>query len=86
MRAKITEVGVYVDVDAPKGQDLSLVMEEMRAQYEKIIKKNAEEVKAWHESQVPRVIRLRHFLLSVIARKSRSSILCTDHGGAGPSD
>ncbi|XP_051907388.1 keratin, type I cytoskeletal 18-like [Hippocampus zosterae] len=55
LRAKIIHVGVHVDVDAPKGQDLSRVMEEMRSQYEKIIKKNAEEVKAWHESQITEV-------------------------------
>ncbi|XP_049609996.1 keratin, type I cytoskeletal 18-like [Syngnathus scovelli] len=52
LRAKSTEVGVHVDVDAPKGQDISRVMEEMRAKYEKIILKNAEEVKEWHEYQM----------------------------------
>ncbi|XP_019718699.1 keratin, type I cytoskeletal 18-like [Hippocampus comes] len=55
LRAKITHVAVQVDVDAPKGQDLARVMEEMRSQYEKIIKKNAEELKAWHESQITEV-------------------------------
>ncbi|XP_077371550.1 keratin, type I cytoskeletal 18-like [Festucalex cinctus] len=55
MRAKISQVGVHVDVDAPKGQDISRVMEEMRATYEKIILKNAEEVKAWHESKITEV-------------------------------
>lgn len=52
LRAQITQVGVHVDVDAPKGQDLARIMEEMRAKYEKIALKNQEEVKAWHESQV----------------------------------
>lgn len=52
MRARITQVGVHVDVDAPKGQDLARLMEEMRAKYEKIALKNQEELKAWHESQV----------------------------------
>ncbi|XP_061689484.1 keratin, type I cytoskeletal 18-like [Syngnathoides biaculeatus] len=54
-RAKITHVGVHVDVDAPKGQDLARVMEEMRSKYEKLILKNAEEVKSWHESQIREV-------------------------------
>lgn len=52
LRAQITQAGVRVDVDAPKGQDLARVMEEMRAKYEKIAQKNQEELKAWHESQV----------------------------------
>ncbi|XP_061553027.1 keratin, type I cytoskeletal 18-like [Phycodurus eques] len=54
-RAKITHVGVHVDVDAPKGQDLAWIMEEMRAKYEKLILKNVEEVKAWHGSQITEV-------------------------------
>lgn len=52
LRAHITQAGVHVDVDAPKGQDLARVMEEMRQKYEKIALKNQEELKAWHESQV----------------------------------
>lgn len=52
LRAHITQAGVHVDVDAPKGQDLARVMEEMREKYEKIALKNQEELKAWHESQV----------------------------------
>lgn len=52
LHAQITQAGVHVDVDAPKGQDLARVMEEMRAKYEKIALKNQEELKAWHESQV----------------------------------
>ncbi|GAA6223548.1 keratin, type I cytoskeletal 18-like [Lates japonicus] len=55
LRAQITQVGVQVDVDAPKGQDLSKIMEEMRAKYEKIALKNQEELKAWHESQITEV-------------------------------
>lgn len=52
MHALITQGSVHVDVDAPKGQDLNRIMEEMRAKYEKIAQKNQEELKAWHESQV----------------------------------
>jgi len=54
LRAQIT-YGVHVDVDAPKGQDLARIMEEMRAKYEKIALKNQEDVKAWHESQITEV-------------------------------
>ncbi|KAK6320959.1 keratin, type I cytoskeletal 18 isoform X1 [Coregonus clupeaformis] len=52
MRNQITQSGVQVDVDAPKGQDLSLVMEEMRAKYEKMALKNTEDLKVWHENQI----------------------------------
>ncbi|XP_032375681.1 keratin, type I cytoskeletal 18 [Etheostoma spectabile] len=55
LRAKITEVGVRVDVDAPKGQDLARILEEMRASYEKIVLKNQRELKAWHETQIKEV-------------------------------
>lgn len=52
LRAQITQAGVHVDVDAPKGQDLARIMAEMREKYEKIALKNQEELKAWYESQV----------------------------------
>ncbi|KAJ8259059.1 hypothetical protein COCON_G00180710 [Conger conger] len=52
LRNQIAQSGVQVDVDAPKGQDMSQVMEDMRANYEKMATKNAEELKAWHESQI----------------------------------
>ncbi|KAK5863134.1 hypothetical protein PBY51_000186 [Eleginops maclovinus] len=55
LRAQISQVGVRVDVDAPKGQDLAKIMEEMRASYEKIARKNQEELKTWHESQITEV-------------------------------
>ncbi|XP_067226491.1 keratin, type I cytoskeletal 18 [Chanodichthys erythropterus] len=50
--SQITQSGVQVDVDAPKGHDLVKIMEEMRAKYEKIALKNQEELKAWHESKI----------------------------------
>ncbi|XP_037540951.1 keratin, type I cytoskeletal 18 [Nematolebias whitei] len=55
LRTQITQVGVHVDVDAPKGQDLAKIMEEMRAKYERIALKNQEELKVWHESQITEV-------------------------------
>ncbi|CAN9515866.1 unnamed protein product [Ophioblennius macclurei] len=55
LRAQIMQGSVHVDVDAPKGQDLSKIMEEIRAKYERIALKNQEEVKAWHESQITEV-------------------------------
>lgn len=52
LQAHIAQAGVHVDVDAPKGQDLNRIMEEIRAKYEKIALKNQEELKAWHDTQV----------------------------------
>lgn len=52
LRHQITRSGVQVDVDAPKGQDLAQIMEDMRANYEKIGAKNAEDLKRWHDNQV----------------------------------
>lgn len=52
LRSQITNSGVQVDVDAPKGQDLAQIMEDMRANYEKITGKNVEDLKKWHENQV----------------------------------
>lgn len=52
LRNQIAQSGVQVDVDAPKGQDLAQIMEEMRSKYEKMAQKNQEDLKKWHESQV----------------------------------
>jgi len=52
MRNQIAQSGVHVDIDAPKGQDLSEIMNEIRAKYEKTALQNQEELKLWHESQV----------------------------------
>ncbi|CAG5982950.1 unnamed protein product [Menidia menidia] len=52
LRNQISHSGVQVDVDAPKGQDLAQIMEDMRSNYEKIALKNAEDLKRWHENQM----------------------------------
>ncbi|KAK2862359.1 hypothetical protein Q5P01_001892 [Channa striata] len=52
LRNQISQSGVQVDVDAPKGQDLSQIMEDMRSNYEKIAVKNAQDLKQWHENQI----------------------------------
>ncbi|XP_043963749.1 keratin, type I cytoskeletal 18 [Gambusia affinis] len=55
LRNQIAQSGVHVDVDAPKGQDLAQIMAEIRARYEKMAKKNQEDLKVWHESQIVEV-------------------------------
>ncbi|XP_070815467.1 keratin, type I cytoskeletal 18-like [Chaetodon trifascialis] len=55
LRNQISQSGVQVDVDAPKGQDLSQIMEDVRANYEKIAMKNADDLKRWHENQIAEV-------------------------------
>ncbi|KAL6111728.1 uncharacterized protein ACO6RY_08648 [Pungitius sinensis] len=52
IRNQISQSGVQVDIDAPKGQDLAQVMEEVRGNYEKMAIKNAEDLKRWHENQI----------------------------------
>lgn len=52
LRNQISKSGVQVDVDAPKGQDLAQIMDEVRTNYEKLAVKNAEDLKRWHENQV----------------------------------
>uniref|UniRef100_A0A3B4BDU3 IF rod domain-containing protein n=1 Tax=Periophthalmus magnuspinnatus TaxID=409849 RepID=A0A3B4BDU3_9GOBI len=52
LRNQISQSGVQVDVDAPKGQDLSQIMEEVRANYEKMAQKNTADLKRWHENQI----------------------------------
>ncbi|KAJ3585801.1 hypothetical protein NHX12_012210 [Muraenolepis orangiensis] len=52
LRSQISQSGVQVDVDAPKGQDLAQIMAEIRSKYENMALKNQEELKTWHESQI----------------------------------
>ncbi|KAK9529294.1 hypothetical protein VZT92_013398 [Zoarces viviparus] len=52
LRSQISQSGVQVDVDAPKGQDLAQVMADVRGNYEKSAMKNAEDLKRWHENQI----------------------------------
>ncbi|CAI5646663.1 unnamed protein product [Oreochromis niloticus] len=55
LRVQIAQAGVHVDVDAPKGQDLGRIMEEIRAKYEKIALQNQQELEAWHNSQITEI-------------------------------
>ncbi|XP_044036569.1 keratin, type I cytoskeletal 18-like [Siniperca chuatsi] len=52
LRNQISQSGVQVDVDAPKGHDLAQIIEDMRGNYEKIAAKNSEDLKRWHENQI----------------------------------
>ncbi|XP_032369974.1 keratin, type I cytoskeletal 18 [Etheostoma spectabile] len=55
LRNQISQSGVQVDVDAPKGNDLAQIMEDVRGNYEKIVMKNVDELKRWHENQIAEV-------------------------------
>ncbi|XP_046889642.1 keratin, type I cytoskeletal 18-like [Hypomesus transpacificus] len=55
LHAQVSQSGVQVDVDAPKGHDLAQIMSEIRAKYEKMALKNQEELKAWHETKITEV-------------------------------
>ncbi|KAI4827715.1 hypothetical protein KUCAC02_031088 [Chaenocephalus aceratus] len=52
IRNQISNSAVQVDVDAPKGQDLAQVMQDVRSNYEKLAVKNAQDLKQWHENQI----------------------------------
>lgn len=75
LRNQIAQSGVHVDVDAPKGQDLSQIMAEIRAKYEKMAQKNQEELKAWHESQVSAQGQTVEAPLTISAKSKPSTIL-----------
>lgn len=79
-----------MDVNAPNGQDLAKIMEKMRANYEKIILKNQEELKTWHESKVGRNFSLQILLIIYVLKTTESYIsfffFSTDHHCTGSSD
>uniref|UniRef100_H0XN92 IF rod domain-containing protein n=1 Tax=Otolemur garnettii TaxID=30611 RepID=H0XN92_OTOGA len=50
LQAQIASSGLTVEVDAPKSQDLSKIMADMRAQYDELARKNQEEfAKTWSQ-------------------------------------
>ncbi|XP_033068785.1 keratin, type I cytoskeletal 18-like [Trachypithecus francoisi] len=50
LQAQIVSSGFIVEVDAPKSQDLAKIMEDTRAQYDELARKNREELdKYWSQ-------------------------------------
>ncbi|KAK3528306.1 hypothetical protein QTP86_030863 [Hemibagrus guttatus] len=49
MRAQMASSGVNVEVDAGPQEDLSQILNEMRAQYNGIVEKNRREMEAWYK-------------------------------------
>lgn len=52
LEAQIASSGLTVEVDAPKSQDLSKIMADIRAQYEELAQKNREELDKYWSQQV----------------------------------
>lgn len=52
MQAQIANSGLTVEVDAPKTQDLSKIMAEIRAQYDVLAQKNLEDLDKYWSQQV----------------------------------
>ncbi|XP_038134925.1 keratin 97 [Cyprinodon tularosa] len=49
LRSHVSTSSVNVEVDAKRGEDLSVVLEEMRSEYEGIVEKNRREMEAWYK-------------------------------------
>ena len=52
LQNQIANSGLTVELDAPKSQDLSKIMADIRAQYEELAKKNREELDKYWSQQV----------------------------------
>lgn len=52
LEAQIASSGLTVEVDAPKSQDLSKIMADIRAQYEALAQKNREELDKYWSQQI----------------------------------
>lgn len=52
LRSHVSTSSVNVEVDAKRGEDLSVVLEEMRSEYEGIVEKNRREMEAWYKVKV----------------------------------
>ncbi|XP_036046166.1 keratin, type I cytoskeletal 18 [Onychomys torridus] len=52
LEAQIARSGLTVEVDAPKSQDLSKIMADIRAQYEELAQKNREELDKYWSQQI----------------------------------
>lgn len=52
LQAQIASSGLTVEVDAPKSQDLSKIMADIRAQYDELAQKNREELDKYWSQQI----------------------------------
>lgn len=52
MRSQVSAGSVNVEVDAKPQDNLSVVMDEIRAQYEGIAEKNRRDMEAWYKVKV----------------------------------
>ncbi|XP_045409873.1 keratin, type I cytoskeletal 18 [Lemur catta] len=52
LQAQIASSGLTVEVDAPKSQDLSKIMADIRAQYDELARKNREELDKYWSQQI----------------------------------
>lgn len=54
MRSQVTTSSVNVAVDAKPQEDLSRILDDVRAQYEGAVDKNRREMEAWYKVKVRR--------------------------------
>nr|XP_055231780.1 keratin, type I cytoskeletal 18-like [Gorilla gorilla gorilla] len=58
LQAQIASSGLTVEVDAPKSQDLAKIMADSRAQYDKLARKNREELDKYWSQQIEESTRV----------------------------
>ncbi|XP_072105586.1 keratin, type I cytoskeletal 18-like [Mobula birostris] len=52
LHSQISDSSVQVEVDSPRGQDLTKIIAEIRDQYEKVAQKNKEDAENWFKNQM----------------------------------
>lgn len=52
LRSQVSDSSVQVEVDSPRGPDLTKIIAEIREQHEKVAQKNKEDAESWFKSQM----------------------------------
>ncbi|XP_069762737.1 keratin, type I cytoskeletal 18 [Narcine bancroftii] len=52
LRSQITNSNVHVEVDSPRGPDLTKIIAEIREQYENVSQKNKDDAEKWFKTQI----------------------------------
>ncbi|VFV38675.1 type i cytoskeletal 18 [Lynx pardinus] len=72
LQNQIANSGLTVELDAPKSQDLSKIMADIRAQYEELAKKNREELDKYWSQQIEESTTVITFQTAEIAEAEKT--------------